>query len=82
MANNKHYGVIVLAEGLIESVRDELKVILEKTNGKYGTYKIDDFGNFRMGEIEFGKLMRDLLSERLSRDPKRRRPLHDIFGLT
>lgn len=81
LANNKAYGVLVLAEGLIESVKDELPVILERTNGKYGTYKVDDFGNLSMGEIAFGELIRDLLTERLSADPKRGRPLHDLLGL-
>jgi ATP-dependent phosphofructokinase / diphosphate-dependent phosphofructokinase len=81
IANNKSYGVIVLAEGLIESVKDELPVILERTNGKYGTYKLDDFGNLSMSEIAFGDLIRDLLTERLSADAKRGQPLHDILGL-
>jgi 6-phosphofructokinase 1 len=63
--NKKNYGVIVLAEGLIESVKNELRIILDKTNGKYGTYQTDEFDNLRMGEIEFGKLVRDLLTERL-----------------
>jgi 6-phosphofructokinase 1 len=66
-ANDKRYGVIVLAEGLIESVKDELKVILEKTYGRYGTYQTDAFGHLRLGEIEFGKLMRELLTERLQK---------------
>ncbi len=66
-ANDKRYGVIVLAEGLIESVKDELKIILEKTHGRYGTYETDAFGHLRLGEIEFGKLIRELLTERLAK---------------
>jgi 6-phosphofructokinase 1 len=81
IANNKSYGVVVIAEGLIELVKDELRVILERTNGKYGTYKVDDFGNLSMSEIAFGELIRDLLTERLSADTKRGQPLHDILGL-
>lgn len=81
IANGKSYGVVVLAEGLIESVKDELPKILERTNGKYGTYKVDDFGNLSMGEIAFAELVRDLLTERLSDDPKRARQLHEILGL-
>ena len=81
IANNKSYGVVVIAEGLIESVKDELPVILERTVGKYGTYKVDDFGNLSMSEIAFGELIRDLLTERLTGDPKRGTPLHDILGL-
>ncbi|MBI2807255.1 MAG: 6-phosphofructokinase [Planctomycetes bacterium] len=82
--NKKNYGVIVLAEGLIESVREELRVILDKTNGKYGTYETDDFDNLRMGEIEFGKLIRELVMERLTLpDPKSKAPafrLHELLG--
>ncbi len=81
LANNKSYGVIVIAEGLIESVKDELPVILERTNGKYGTYKVDDFGNLSMSEIAFGELIRDLLTERLFADTRRGQPLHDILSL-
>jgi len=66
-ANNKRYGVVVLAEGLIESVKDDLKLILDNTGGKYGTYETDEFGHLRLGEIEFGKLIRDLLTERLEK---------------
>ncbi len=84
--NKKNYGVIVLAEGLIESVKEELRVILDKTLGKYGTYQTDEFDNLRMGEIEFGKLIRDLLMERLMPpDPKNATPLvrlHEIIGKT
>jgi 6-phosphofructokinase 1 len=81
LANSKSYGVVVIAEGLIELVKDELPVILERTNGKYGTYKVDDFGNLSMSEIAFGELIRDLLTERLTADAKRGQPLHDILGL-
>jgi len=67
--NNKRYGVVVLAEGLMESVQPELRLIMERTNGKYGNFKTDAFDNLRMGEIEFGRLLRDLLFERLH-DPE------------
>lgn len=82
--NKKNYGVIVLAEGLIESVKHELAVILDKTMGKYGTYQTDEFDNLRMGEIEFGKLIRDMLMERLTPpDTKSSTPpvrLHELLG--
>ncbi len=85
-AAGKQYGVVVLAEGLIESVKDELKDILDKTHGKYGNYETDDHGHLRLGEIEFGGLIRDLLSESLL-DPaderkKRRKPDLTIEELT
>ncbi len=68
--NNKRYGVIVLAEGLMESVEPQLRLIMERTGGKYGNFKTDAFDNLRMGEIEFGRLIRDLLIERLH-NPKK-----------
>ncbi len=80
---NRHFGVIVLAEGLIESVRDDLKTILDNTGGRYGTYTTDDFGHLRLGEIEFGKLIRDLLSERLAKTKEAKQALprlHEILG--
>ena len=81
--NNKQYGVIVLAEGLIESVKDELRIILERTNGKYGTYSTDDFGNLRMGEIDFGKLIRDMVTERLQgvKETGNAHRLNEILGI-
>jgi 6-phosphofructokinase 1 len=83
--NKKNYGVIVIAEGLIESVKDDLRLILDRTNGKYGTYQTDEFDNLRMGEIDFGKLMRDLLTERLLGRATPASPhsgrLHEILGL-
>jgi ATP-dependent phosphofructokinase / diphosphate-dependent phosphofructokinase len=86
-AEHDRFGVIVLAEGLIESVKDELKKILDNTSGKYGTYKTDDHGHLRLGEIEFGKLIRDLLTERLvklknAKDAETPPPrLNDIIGV-
>lgn len=84
-ANGKRYGVIVLAEGLIESVKDELKVILEKTHGRYGNYETDAFGHLRLGEIEFGKLIRELLTERLLKakepEPADLPRLHDLLNV-
>jgi 6-phosphofructokinase len=78
--NHKSYGVIVLAEGLIESVKDELRNILERTGGKYGNYGTDEFGHLRLGEIEFGKLIRDLLGERLH-DPEAEQKKQDETNL-
>jgi 6-phosphofructokinase 1 len=86
-ANKKRYGVIVLAEGLIESVREELKSILGKTHGRYGNYETDAFGHLRLGEIEFGKLIREMLTERLHKrkeadgEANDQPQLHDLLGL-
>jgi 6-phosphofructokinase len=59
-------GVAILAEGLIEALNpDELKQTISDTKNIYGTLKVDPFGNLRMGEIEFGRLIRDLVQKRL-----------------
>jgi ATP-dependent phosphofructokinase / diphosphate-dependent phosphofructokinase len=90
LENGKEYGVIILAEGLIESVKDELKTILDNTAGKYGSYETDDHGHLRLGQIEFGRLVRDLLTERLAKPKEVKNPsaaspksmrIHDVLGL-
>ncbi len=66
-ARDLHYGVVVLAEGLIESVGEEglLQSMDEGTLGLYGKLKRDPHGHLRLGEIEFGRMVRDRLSYRL-----------------
>ena len=62
-----NYGVAVLAEGLIESMGE--KGLLSAVPGgqleRYGKVIRDDHGHLRLGEIEFGRLMKDLVSHRL-----------------
>jgi 6-phosphofructokinase 1 len=59
-------GVAILAEGLIEALNpDELKRTIAEAKGAYGKLNIDPHGNLRMGEIEFGRMIRDLLSKRM-----------------
>jgi len=62
-----NYGVAVLAEGLIESMGE--KGLLSGVPGgqleRYGKVIRDDHGHLRLGEIEFGRLMKDLVSHRL-----------------
>jgi 6-phosphofructokinase 1 len=66
LGHNQSYGVAVLAEGLIEAVDGkELAAVIEKAQGRFGTIERDPHGNLRMGEIEFGRLIRELLIERL-----------------
>jgi 6-phosphofructokinase 1 len=63
-------GVAVLAEGLISTVnKEELTGIITSSNGRYGSFKLDEFGNPRLGEIEFGKLIREYLVERMKPFP-------------
>jgi 6-phosphofructokinase 1 len=60
------YGVAVLAEGLIEALDpEELERTILDAKGAYGRVERDPHGNLRMGEIEFGRMMRDLVGKRL-----------------
>ena len=62
-----NYGVAVLAEGLIESMGE--KGLVNAVPGgqleRYGKVIRDDHGHLRLGEIEFGRLMKDLVTHRL-----------------
>jgi 6-phosphofructokinase len=66
-AQNSMYGVAVLAEGLIESMGE--KGLIHAVPGgnleRYGKVVRDDHGHLRLGEIEFGRLMKDLVTARL-----------------
>jgi len=67
LAEGSAYGVAVLAEGLIESMGE--KGLISAVPGghleRYGKVVRDDHGHLRLGEIEFGRLMKDLISQRL-----------------
>jgi 6-phosphofructokinase len=60
-------GVVVLAEGLIESMGE--KGLVSAVPGghleRYGRVARDDHGHLRLGEIEFGRFMKDLVTMRL-----------------
>src|SRR5262249_53214729 len=59
-----NYGIAVVAEGLIESIgRDGLSAMIE--GGRYGEVDTDEHGHLRLGEIDFGRLLKDCLSARL-----------------
>jgi 6-phosphofructokinase len=66
-AEGSLYGVVVLAEGLIEAMGEEgLRSAIQGGRlERYGNVKRDEHGHLRLGEIEFGRLMKDLLAERL-----------------
>src|SRR5882724_933230 len=68
-ADGTEYGVAVLAEGLIEAMGE--KGLMSAVQGgqleQYGKIKRDDHGHLHLGEIEFGRLMKDLLMERLEK---------------
>ena len=65
-SQGKGYGVAVLAEGLLEAVgADALKADLGDRMNMYGTIEEDDFGHLRLGEIEFGRMVRHRVAQRL-----------------
>jgi 6-phosphofructokinase 1 len=66
-AANLPYGVAVLAEGLIEAIGENglLAVMGEGQLSSYGRLKRDEHGHLRLGEIEFGRMIKDRLSARL-----------------
>src|SRR4051812_39350187 len=67
-AEGTEYGVVVLAEGLVEAMGE--KGLLSAIEGgpleKYVKIRRDDHGHLHLGEIEFGRMMRELLSDRLA----------------
>ncbi len=68
-AEGTMYGVAVLAEGLIEAMGE--KGLMDGVPGgqldRYGKVKRDDHGHLHLAEIEFGRMMKDLLAERLEK---------------
>jgi len=68
-AEGSQYGLVVLAEGLIEAMGEQglVKALPEGELSRYGKVLRDDHGHLRLGEIEFGRLMKDLLTTRLEK---------------
>jgi 6-phosphofructokinase 1 len=58
---------VVLAEGLIEAIGE--KALLAAVNsgqlGRYGRVTRDEHGHLRLGEVEFGRMLKDILLQRL-----------------
>ncbi len=70
-AMGKEYGIMVLAEGLIEWIgvkrlkkaMAELAELMEYPSGAiYGKIELDPFGHPRLGEIEFARMIKDALA--------------------
>src|SRR6478752_3331431 len=62
----RDYGVAVLAEGLIESIGEKgLVGALGDDLAHYGRIERDDHGHLRLGELEFGRIIKDYLKRRL-----------------
>lgn len=66
-AQGKGYGVGVLAEGLLEAIGEQglLAAMGDDELNKFGVVERDAFGHLRLGEIEFGRMVRYKLAERL-----------------
>jgi 6-phosphofructokinase 1 len=65
-AQGKGYGLAVLAEGLMEKIGEEnLRAVMARNPGKFGDIELDAFGHLRLGEIEFGRMVRTFLASRL-----------------
>ena len=66
---NLNYGVAVLAEGLIESIGEKgLETMLnDEQLERFGKIIRDDHGHLRLGDIEFGRMMKDALNQRLEK---------------
>ncbi len=63
----KNYGLVVLAEGLIELIGEKglSAAMPDEELSRYGKIERDPFGHLRLGEIEFGRMIRDRIAKRL-----------------
>jgi 6-phosphofructokinase 1 len=61
------YGVAVLAEGLLEAIGEEGLQAMTETGelGRYGKIVRDPHGHLRLGEIEFGRMIKDRLMAKM-----------------
>jgi 6-phosphofructokinase 1 len=60
------YGIAVLAEGLLESIGEErLSQVDGVLSGRYGKIERDPHGHLRLGEIEFGRMIKDRLTAKI-----------------
>jgi 6-phosphofructokinase 1 len=68
-SDGSEYGVVVLAEGLIESIGEKglLTSFGAEQLSRYGKVTRDDHAHLRLGEIEFGRMMKDLLTSQLEK---------------
>jgi ATP-dependent phosphofructokinase / diphosphate-dependent phosphofructokinase len=67
-SEGKGYGLAVLAEGLIESIGEKgLIEALGDELSRYGNVERDPHGHLRLGEIEFGRMIRYRVNERLEK---------------
>jgi 6-phosphofructokinase 1 len=66
-SHGSHYGVVVLAEGLIGAIGEKALLSVMEAGGhvgRYGKVSTDPHGHLRLGEIEFGRMVKDFLTDR------------------
>ena len=65
-SEGKKYGLAILAEGLLESIGEQgLLEVLGDELSRFGEIIRDDHGHLRLGEIEFGRLIKYRVTARL-----------------
>jgi len=66
-SQNVPFGIAVLAEGMIGALGEEglVQALGAELLGRYGKVERDPHGHLRLGEIEFGRLIKDQLAARL-----------------
>ena len=65
--SDRDYGVAVLAEGLIEAIGEKgLVEALGDDLVHFGKIERDDFGHLRLGELEFGRIVKEYSKRRLN----------------
>src|SRR5262249_50807071 len=67
-SRSQHYGMVVLAEGLIGAIGEKALAAAmgDGQIARYGTLEIDPHGHLRLGQIDFGRMIKDRLAERLA----------------
>jgi 6-phosphofructokinase len=67
-SQDSNFGVAVLAEGLLGAIGEEglLRAMDPGQLGRYGTIQRDPHGHLRLGELEFGRMVKGRLEERLA----------------
>jgi 6-phosphofructokinase 1 len=65
--HNSPYGVAVVAEGLIEAIGEAglLAALGADDLRRYGVLERDAHGHLRLGEIDFGRMLRDRVARKL-----------------
>jgi 6-phosphofructokinase 1 len=64
---HRRYGVVVLAEGLMEAIGETRLMEVEGVRqGQYGRVVRDEHDHLRLGEIEFGRMIKDTLTARMA----------------